>query len=312
MELDWECIEALNAVFTAPEQEQFASNVARIRSLAERERLLPDLLAEFAAATADLFAASAVAIWFRDPTVGNARTLQRKVSHGWSNLRLDGEIEDAHSQLVRRAFAQPEPLVAGPFARVAALNAVVNPTDSYLLFAPFQDDSATIGVVEIALGPKPLRKPHQQLLAAYQKWLAWLAAHLSRGIQRCFAQVSTPLLVALETVHSAAKQAAALQDQIRLQMESRLAGLAGQNFGTYADNQAVTKQVHQLLESKAFRVRCPECGMPAILRCQKSKHSKTGAFVFDHYLDSRRTFHGGQTIFPTLTLVKKPPRRPRN
>jgi hypothetical protein len=38
-------------------------------------------------------------------------------------------------------------------------------------------------------------------------------------------------------------------------------------------------------------------------------NATAGAFVFDHYLDKVRTFHGGRSTLPRLFLIAKPPRR---
>ena len=38
-------------------------------------------------------------------------------------------------------------------------------------------------------------------------------------------------------------------------------------------------------------------------------HWKHGVFVYDHYLESGRTFHGGPTTVPLIRVVNKPVRR---
>jgi hypothetical protein len=110
---------------------------------------------------------------------------------------------------------------------------------------------------------------------------------------------------------TAAEEAERHQEEIRKRLERTLHALVGKNFGTLTANQAVAGRVHQVLESKGLRVQCPECGSAAILRCQGAGNSKTGVFLFDHYLENGRTFHGGPTTFPWVTLVAKPPRRKR-
>ncbi|QDS96710.1 hypothetical protein FF011L_55220 [Roseimaritima multifibrata] len=101
------------------------------------------------------------------------------------------------------------------------------------------------------------------------------------------------------------------QRAIRLSIENYLHDLAGKTFGSVEENQAFTREVQQWLESHGLRVRCPECGHPAILRTSKSGNSAGGLFVFDHYIDGRRTFHGGGSTIPKVRLIAKPPRRPR-
>ncbi len=95
---------------------------------------------------------------------------------------------------------------------------------------------------------------------------------------------------------------------IRL-LEREISKLEGTQLGSFQGNQALAAKVHQLLDSAGLRVRCPHCGQPAILRCLAAGNTATGSFVFDHYLEEGRTFHGGRTTFPRLFLVAKPPRK---
>jgi hypothetical protein len=73
----------------------------------------------------------------------------------------------------------------------------------------------------------------------------------------------------------------------------------------------LVESIHELLESHALRVRCIECGHPAILRVSPRDGSSSGVFVFDHTIDGKRTFHGGKGIVPVIRLVAKPPRKKR-
>jgi predicted RNA-binding Zn-ribbon protein involved in translation (DUF1610 family) len=178
--------------------------------------------------------------------------------------------------------------------------------------APTKFDQQDVAVLEIALGPKPLRQPHKVLMDSYFDWLRWLDQLLRQGMQRCFAAAEQPLLLAISSLQQTSHAVEEIQSQIRIRIEASLQSFSGQNFGSLSANQTVAKQVHALLDSKGLRVKCPECGAAAILRCQNAGNSKTGAFMFDHYLDSGRTFHGGQTVFPNLEIVPKPPRRKPN
>jgi predicted RNA-binding Zn-ribbon protein involved in translation (DUF1610 family) len=101
------------------------------------------------------------------------------------------------------------------------------------------------------------------------------------------------------------------QVAIRRAVEGAVRGLAGMNCGSFAANRAMAKSVQVLLAENGLRLVCPECGQPAILRCQRAGTSKTGAFQYDHTVDGRRTFHGGSTSFPLATVVPAPPRRNR-
>jgi predicted RNA-binding Zn-ribbon protein involved in translation (DUF1610 family) len=93
-------------------------------------------------------------------------------------------------------------------------------------------------------------------------------------------------------------------------LERDLSKYEGQRFESLQTNQAFTTELHKLLESAGLRVVCPHCGQPSILRCLAVGNTATGAFVFDHYLDTVRTFHGGRATIPRLFLIAKPPRRP--
>lgn len=95
---------------------------------------------------------------------------------------------------------------------------------------------------------------------------------------------------------------------IRL-LERDLSKYEGQRFDSLQTNQTFATELHKLLESAGLRVICPQCGQPSILRCLAVGNATTGAFVFDHYLDRVRTFHGGRATIPRLFLIAKPPRR---
>lgn len=99
-----------------------------------------------------------------------------------------------------------------------------------------------------------------------------------------------------------------MQRQIRLQIQERLQVLAGCTLNDTRANQELVREIQAMLERNGLRVRCPECGHPAILRVSPRSGAKHGVFVFDHTIDGRRTFHGGRGTLPVLRLVVKPPR----
>lgn len=103
-----------------------------------------------------------------------------------------------------------------------------------------------------------------------------------------------------------------MQRQIRLQIQARLEALAGCTMRDTHANQDLVRQIHAMLERNGLRVRCPECGHPAILRVSPRSGAQHGVFVFDHTIDGRRTFHGGRGTLPILRLVVKPPRASKN
>lgn len=127
---------------------------------------------------------------------------------------------------------------------------------------------------------------------------------------------NTGVVRPVASIAVASDQLAKLQQQInrlhrtvRLTIEAELVALAGHSFGTLAANQSVVLMVQEMLESHGLRVRCPECGHPAILRCSGRPGVAHGVFVLDHTIEGRRTFHGGTATVPELRLVAKPPRR---
>ena len=102
-----------------------------------------------------------------------------------------------------------------------------------------------------------------------------------------------------------------LQRSIRLAIQGQLGKLNGQSMGSLAENRELAKWIHELLDSHGLRVRCCECGHPAILRVSPRGGIANGVFVFDHTIEGRRTFHGGKPVVPELLLVAKPARRSR-
>ena len=102
-----------------------------------------------------------------------------------------------------------------------------------------------------------------------------------------------------------------LQRSIRLAIQERLGAMAGTSLGTLAANRELVQSIHTMLESHGLRVRCIDCGHPAILRISTRPGCASGVFVLDHTIDGRRTFHGGKTVMPQIHLVAKPARKKR-
>jgi hypothetical protein len=100
-----------------------------------------------------------------------------------------------------------------------------------------------------------------------------------------------------------------LQRAIRLAIQAQLAKMSGRSLGSLEQNQQLAEAIHQLLDSHALRIKCSECGHPAILRVSPRGGSANGVFVFDHTIDDRRTFHGGRGTVPIIQLIAKPPRK---
>jgi hypothetical protein len=100
-----------------------------------------------------------------------------------------------------------------------------------------------------------------------------------------------------------------LQRSIRLAIQRQLGKLVGKSLASLEHNRQLAESIHRLLDSHGLRVQCSQCGHPAILRVSPRAGVAHGAFVFDHSIDGRRTFHGGRGVVPEIRLVTKPVRR---
>ena len=103
-----------------------------------------------------------------------------------------------------------------------------------------------------------------------------------------------------------------LQRTLRMTIEAEIAALQGLSFGSLSANQAVVAMIQEMLEAHGLRVRCPDCGHPAILRCSGRPGVASGVFVLDHTIEGQRTFHGGGSTLPEMRLIAKPRRRSAN
>jgi hypothetical protein len=128
--------------------------------------------------------------------------------------------------------------------------------------------------------------------------------------------VSPPAVRPAASIDAASEQLSRLQQQlnrlqrtVRLTIETEIASLSGLSFGSLAANQAVVALLQEMIDAHGLRVRCPECGHAAILRCSARPGVPAGVFVLDHTIEGRRTFHGGGATVPELRLVARPARR---
>lgn len=101
------------------------------------------------------------------------------------------------------------------------------------------------------------------------------------------------------------------QRSLRLTMQEKLQELVGRSLGSLEHNRALAATIQTMLDQHGFRVRCHQCGHAAILRVSPRKAIPTGAFVFDHTIDGRRTFHGGSSSVPPIHLIARPQRQSR-
>lgn len=300
----------------ARDRAAFQRQLADLQRLPASELDLQAFLDTYLQHLAGLFAATAGAIWFRSShrTRAAADTPRRhhhslRSSVGFEQLNLTGEALSGHQRLLEYAIERSVTMLIKPFSAPDRLAPASNPTDAFVLLAPVTNQHETLGIVELFLGPNPTRGRTASQRKRYVAWLEHLIPTLRQGIERRFLATCAPLGSAIRALESVREEIQHHQLAIRRSIELALEAFRGRNFGTLAENQAFAARVHELLEANGLRVECPECAAPAILRCQGAGNSKTGVFLFDHYLETGRTFHGGPTTFPRVKVVAKPPRR---
>jgi hypothetical protein len=288
------------------QREAFQQDYQAMALLAEADCQLQSFLDDYLQLLVRLYAATGGAIWFRAVS-GDKLTL--KAHLGLDHLQLPNGLEQQHEDLLRFALSQTNAFLAEPFSTVNARATANNPTDSFLLLGPVVSHGDRVALVELVLGPRPSRGKTPAEYQCYVAWLDHLLSFLCQGIENRFLGNLSPLQPALVNLAATRAEIEAFKNAIQVSLEITLNSFAGSNFGSLQNNKTFTRTVQELLDSNGLRVACPECGSPAILRCQSAGNSKTGVFLYDHYLENGRTFHGGPTTFPRLKLVPKPPRR---
>lgn len=294
----------------APSQrDAFRRNYRALTQLPGAPTDLQQFLDDYLERVVQLYAAAAGAIWFRMP---ETETLSLKSSMNFERLGLHDELHDGHTALLQYGLRRTRSFLVSPFSAPESLAPVSNPTDSYIVIGPVDNSGERLGLVQLFLGPTPARGQTADVRERYALWLDHLLIYLRQGIELRYLGSSAPLQPALVNLEATRSEIDAFKDAIRRSLEVTLNNYAGMSFGSLRNNQAFTRAVHELLENYGLRIACPECGAPAILRCQPAGNAKTGAFLYDHYLESGRTFHGGPTAFPAVRVVPKPPRRRAN
>jgi len=77
-------------------------------------------------------------------------------------------------------------------------------------------------------------------------------------------------------------------------------------FDTFEEKRKFAANIQQRLKRLNLRVECPNCHVPANLRCVRFGNSKTGQFAFGHRKGSSEAKHAMSTEFPSVTLVTAP------
>jgi hypothetical protein len=213
-----------------------------------------------------------------------------------------------------RALGRLDAVVSQGWQATQPLIQPLDDLDALVLVGPLRDGQSAIGAVQLVVVEPPAATTSGEGLAgqppaAYGRALAATLAIVQPALLRRMQIKAIPLEQAEAGLRQVQQQIAGIQRSIRLAIERYLQQLTGATFGSLEENQQFVKGLQRLLDSHGLRVRCPECGHPAILRCARNAAISSGAFVFDHYLPEGRTFHGGGRTLPALRTVAKPSRR---
>lgn len=297
-----QALDGLPNIETRPSAEQ----VRELAKLVDSDLSLQMFLEQLLPQLCSLFAAPAAVAWMRTQgTAGAVFGVRYRMDQVVSSL----SEQKKHERLVQVAWQQRSATLAEPTStRGADASDSDNPTGHLILFAPILHLGEPIALLEVVLPESrtPLSSPQRHL---YLRCIQLVAERVYGGLRRRMSMPAANLEQALGQLKQLTSDVEAVQQQIRRTLEQRLQQFSGWSFTSLGENQEFAKLVHQLLEGHGLRVECLECGNPAILRCLRAGNAKHGAFVFDHYLDSGRTFHGGATTVPLIRVVPKPARR---
>ena len=311
------------------------AQVAKLAALVDSQLPLQAFLEQLLPQLCSLFSGAAAVTWIKAHGTSEAIVGVRYQMDKLLPAPID---QKQHERLVQLAWRQPRPLLieradlplhgcAAPpsgSATSATLASGVsleipagsdqtpgvsaNTTGHPLLFAPIIHLDEPLALLEVALGV-----PADELTSAQRQLfiraIELVAQRVYGGLRRRISLPPPSIDKAVAQLEILTSDVRALQQQIRQRIEGRLQQFHGWAFSSLADKQAFAKLVQNMLESHGLRVECPECGHAAILRGLRVGNAKHGAFVFDHYLDSGRTFHGGSTAVPLIRVVPKPARR---
>lgn len=310
---------------------------APLAHLIDGELPLQPLLEQLLPLLCSMFSGAAAVVWMK---AHGAQSAIVGVRYRMDRLLPGMAGQKQHQRLVQLAWRQEQPLLVeravppddaarqdvadaakgaaevaktfgGKPARAEALGEFRydNPTGHPLLFAPVIYHGETLALLEIALGADTgdLTAAQRQLYVCAS---GLVARRLAGGLSDRIHPAPPSVDRATEQLESLGGEVRELQQQIRQRIDQRLQQFEGWAFASLADKQVFAKRVQQMLEAHGLRVACAECGHAAILRAVAIGNAKHGAFVFDHYLDSGRTFHGGSSTVPLVRVVSKPARRP--
>lgn len=280
-----------------PGRVRLAAQIDRLQRICGNDQPLEAFLGEVLDVLRRVFGAAAAAFWFRPH---GSDELLPSVRIGFSELPFASLSTKPLDQPVIERWQSNAPSIES----LADLPATV-------LVGPIHSSGQPLGAVQLVIageGEAP-REIRADDLALYQHAiLSVLAAIQPALIQRTRIR-SVSIHEADDGLERLGQQINGIQRSIRLAIEQFLHQHRGATFGSFEANQRFVRSVQKLLESYGLRVRCAECGHPAILRCARNTSAPSGLFVFDHYLPGGRTFHGGGRVLPVLRVTAKPARR---
>lgn len=299
--MDAELQQVLQSLPSDPSPQPLRSpQIASLAQLVDSDLPLQAFLEQLLPQLCTLFSGAAAVTWMKAHGTSDAIV---GVRYQMDKLLQTLTEKTQHERLVQTAWRQTLPfLVQRPD----------NATGHWLLFAPIAHCDEPLALLEIALGSPggpPTREPTPTQQKLFIRAAELVAQRVYYGLRQRISLPPPSIAKAVDQIDKLTDEVRLLQQQIQQRIEQRLQRFHGWAFNELRDKQAFAKHVQQMLESHGLRVECPECGHAAILRGLRIGNAKHGAFVFDHYLDSGRTFHGGSTSVPLIRVVPKPARR---
>lgn len=276
---------------------RIGAQLDRLRRICDDTQPLETFLEEVLDVLRRVFGAAGGSFWFRTP---GALGLQPAARVGFDDLAFSADEIALLDESVVALWNSSEPL-AECFEELPAA----------MLVGPLHSPREPLGVFQLVI-----TDVHQSWgddwstrSAVYLPALRSVLVAIQPEMLRRMRVSTVSLAEAHQGLERLGQQIHGIQRSIRLAIEHYLHQHAGAIFGSFDDNLQFVRSIQKLLDSHGLRVRCPECGHPAILRCARNASARCGVFVFDHYLPSGRTFHGGGAALPTLRVVAKPERR---
>lgn len=288
-----------------------ATQVKRLAGLIDGEQPLQPFLEQLVPQVAEMFSALAGVAWLKAHATGDAIF---GVPYQMDRVIQSPLDQKKHEKLVQLAWQQRQPMLAEPHVSAGKKAGATksaspsNPTSHALLFGPVMHFGEPVALIELVLpaSEHPLSADQKKL---FLRSIQLIGERVHGGLKQRLSLPAATITQAIDQVRQLSDEISGLQQQIRRTIEARIQQFHGWTFGSLEENQRFAKMLHQLLDNHGLRVECPECGHASILRCLRAGNAKHGVFVFDHYLDTGRTFHGGPTTVPLLRVANKPVRR---